>query len=136
MNFRNNSIYVQRQTNRLFCNYRDFIKTYVDNIIMFNKTLNKHIDHLIKIFSFFEHMNITIKFIKIYLNYSSITLLSQKINSLRLIIAKKKKIKNYIKISFFDYAEVIQIVFKTYQMNAKLRFLLRTTVEFAADSQN
>ena len=41
MNFRNNLIEVQRQINRLFRNYRDFVKIYVDDIMMFNKTLKR-----------------------------------------------------------------------------------------------
>ena len=76
MNFYNNSTYVQRQTNRLFHNYRDFVKVYVNDIMMFNKTLNEHINYLIKIFIFFERMNIAIKLIKIYFDYSSMTLLN------------------------------------------------------------
>ena len=76
MNFRNNSVYVQRQTNRLFYDYRNFVKIYVDNIMMFNKTLNEHINYLIKIFNLSERMNIAIKFIKIYFDYLSITLLN------------------------------------------------------------
>ena len=54
MNFCNNSAYVQRQTNRLLRDYCDFTKTYVVNIIIFNKTLNEHIKHLIKIFNLFK----------------------------------------------------------------------------------
>ena len=90
MNFRNSSIYVQRQTDRLLRDYRDFIKTYVNDIVMFNKTLNEHLKHLIKVFNLFERINIAIKFFKIYLDYSSVTLLNQKMNSLELIIAKEK----------------------------------------------
>ena len=69
MSFRNNTIYVQQQTNCLFYNYCDFIKTYVNNIIIFNKILNEHLNHLIKIFNLFKRMNIAIKFIRIYFNY-------------------------------------------------------------------
>ena len=54
MNFRNNSDYIQQQNNRLFRSYCNFVKVYVDNNIMYGKTLNIYINHLIKIFNSFE----------------------------------------------------------------------------------
>ena len=48
--FKNFSIYVQRKINTILRVYRVFVKTYVDNIIIFNKTLKKHLTHLREIF--------------------------------------------------------------------------------------
>ena len=61
MKFRNNSTYVQRQIDIILRDFRDFVRVYVNDIVMFNKTLEKHIEHLIKIFELFRKMNIVLK---------------------------------------------------------------------------
>ena len=47
---------------------------------------------------------------------------------------REEKVKIYIKTLFFDDVKILQIVFKTYRMNAKLCSLLRSIVEFIANS--
>ena len=46
MKYRNFQIYVQRQIDKLFYKYKHFVKTYVNNIIMFFQLLKKHFRHL------------------------------------------------------------------------------------------
>ena len=46
MNFKDSSLYVQRQTNNLFRLCKIFIKTYMNNIIIFSKILHEYIEHL------------------------------------------------------------------------------------------
>ena len=46
MKYRNSQIYVQKQIDKLLYEYKHFVKTYVDNIIMFFQSL--------KTFSSFE----------------------------------------------------------------------------------
>ena len=41
MNYKNSSAYVQRQINRLLKHMRPFVKTYVDDIVIFSKTKKK-----------------------------------------------------------------------------------------------
>ena len=43
MNFRNSSIYVQRKIDQLLRKYRVFAKIYVNDVIIFNKILKKHV---------------------------------------------------------------------------------------------
>ena len=90
MNFRNNSMYVQRQIDWLLRKYREFVRTYMNDIVIFNKTFDEHLFHLNIIFQLFKRMNIVIKSIKTYLNYFSIVLLNQKMNSLNFITIEKK----------------------------------------------
>ena len=90
MKFINSPTYVQRQINAILRVYREFVKVYVDDVIVFSQTLKKHIKHFTKIFVFFNQMNIVLKSFKIFLKYSSVSLLKQKIDSLRLTTAKKK----------------------------------------------
>ena len=99
MNFRNNSTYVQRQTDRLLRKYREFVRTYMNDIVIFNKTLDEHLFHLNIIFQLFKRMNIVIKSIKTYLNYFSIALLNQKMNNLNFITIEKK-LKVIFKLQF------------------------------------
>ena len=90
MRFRNSPTYVQRQINTILRDFRDFARAYVNDIVVFSKTLEKHIEHLIKIFELFRKMNIVLKFSKIYLEYPTVALLDQKIDSFELIIVEKK----------------------------------------------
>ena len=79
--------------------------------MIFNKTLNERIKYLIKIFNFFEQMNIAIKLNKMYFNYSSIILLNQKINSFEFINAKKK-LNIILKFRFFIILKLLKYYLK------------------------
>ena len=50
MKFKNFSIYVQKQTDFMLKNFRDFVKTYIDDIVFFFMSLNEHVKHLEKNF--------------------------------------------------------------------------------------
>jgi hypothetical protein len=50
MSYKNSSSYVQRQTNLMLKNLRDFVRAYMNDIVIFFKTLNDHLLHLKKIF--------------------------------------------------------------------------------------
>jgi hypothetical protein len=52
-----------------------FAKAYIDDVVVFNKSLKDHLEHLDKIFALFQIMNITLKATKIYLEYLIIVLL-------------------------------------------------------------
>ena len=90
MKFKNSFAHVQRQMNNYLRKYREFVKFYINDIVVFNKILKEHLHHLQKILNLFRKMNIILKSSKTFLNYSSIALLKQKIDSLKLIISKKK----------------------------------------------
>ena len=107
MNFRNNSTYVQRQIDRLLREYREFVRTYMNDIVIFNKTFDEHLFYLNIIFQLFKRMNIVIKSIKTYLNYFSIALLDQKINSLNFITIEKK-LKVISKLQFLNSLKLLK----------------------------
>ena len=90
MKYKKFFVYVQRQINRLLRFYRRFVKAYVNDIVIYSKTLKKHFIHFDKIFDMLDSNNISIKSKKTFIDYFTIHLLNQKINSLKLIIAKKK----------------------------------------------
>ena len=106
MKYKNFFVYVQRQINRLLRFYRRFVKTYVNDIVIYSKTLKKHFIHFRKIFDMLDSNNISIKSKKTFIDYFTIHLLNQKINSLKLIIAKKK-----LKIIFrFFFSKTLQLL--------------------------
>lgn len=90
MRFRNSLSYVQRQIDKLLRTLRDFARTYVDDIVIFFKTLEEHLKHLRKMFDLFKKKRISLSSIKSFLDYSFIQLLDQRVDNLRLITLEKK----------------------------------------------
>ena len=50
MKFKNFLVYVQRKIDTILRVYRVFVRIYVDDIIIFSKTLKKHLIHLREVF--------------------------------------------------------------------------------------
>ena len=90
MSFKNSSIYVQRKINVILRVYKIFVKVYVNDIIMFNKILKKHLFHLRQIFELLNFFDIRFSFKKSYLNYFIVTLLKQKVDVFDLTIVVDK----------------------------------------------
>jgi len=55
MNAKNLSSYVQRKIDNILRSYREFARVYINDIVIFSKTLNDHIDYLYLIFKFFRN---------------------------------------------------------------------------------
>ena len=53
MKYKKSLFYVQRQTNIMFKFFKHFIKTYMNDIIIYNKIFDEHLNHLRQIFDFF-----------------------------------------------------------------------------------
>ena len=90
MSCRNSIAYVQRQMNTLLRQFQSFAKIYIDDIMIRSKSLNEHIFHLRQIFLLFVKKNIDLNSIKIFLSYSKVTLLRQKVNALDLSIIENR----------------------------------------------
>ena len=88
--YRNFSTYVQRRIDVMLRSHRAFARAYVNDVMIFFNFLKEHLRHLNKIFKLFQHMNVAVKTSKIYLEYSFITLLNQKMNNLEFITTKNK----------------------------------------------
>lgn len=82
--------YVQRQIDGILREFRAFARAYVDDIVVFSKTLEEHLEHLRSIFQLFQKMNIALKPSKTYLGYPTVALLGQKVESLGLTTAEEK----------------------------------------------
>ena len=76
MKYIKSPVYVQRQINDILQKFCIFAYVYVNDIVIFNKILKKHLKHLQNVFQLFQKMNIALKFNKIYLKYFTIALLN------------------------------------------------------------
>ena len=79
--------------------YKKFSKIYINDIIIFFKILDEYMKHLRQIFRLFQQKHVNLIFIKSFLNYLLIILLSQRINSLNLLISKKKIVITFLQFS-------------------------------------
>ena len=75
MKYKNFLLYVQRQTNALLRSYYNFVRVYINNIIIFSHILENYINHLDQIFNLFRKKRMCLFFKKFFLNYSFIMLL-------------------------------------------------------------
>lgn len=90
MGCRNLIAYVQRRMDRLLHESWEFVKAYIDDVIVRSKTFNDHILHLRKVFTLFTAHNVSIKLSKTFLGYIEVDLLGQRVNSIGLSTAKSK----------------------------------------------
>ena len=77
MNYKNSSAYVQRQINRILKHHRNFAKAYVNDIVIFSKSLTKHTAHLKQVFDVLIQSNISINFNKTFFDFFSVKFLDQ-----------------------------------------------------------
>ena len=73
-----------------FLKNHPYARTYIDDVVVFNDSLNEHLIHFFRIFAMFENRNITLKTSKTYFEYFSISLLKQKVDSLNLATFAEK----------------------------------------------
>ncbi len=90
MGYRNSPPYVQRQMDRILRPYRDFARGYVDDIVVYSRTLEDHLHHLSQVFALFQGLGISLEPTKSYLGYPSVTLLGQRVDGLGLSTAEEK----------------------------------------------
>ena len=64
----------------------------MNNIIVFSKTLSKHLNHLKKMFILFRQKKISLNFKKSFLGYFFVILLEQRVDFLNLFTFEKKLI--------------------------------------------
>ena len=90
MGYKGSPPYVQRQTDKLLRPYRDFAKAYVDDMIVFSKTLEEHLQHLRTLFQLFRDRRISLSPTKSFLGYPTVILLGQRVDSLGLTTSEEK----------------------------------------------
>ena len=100
MGYKNSPAYVQRQIDRLLRRF-SFARAYVDDVVIYSKTLEEHVQHLRQVFNLFVDSGISVNPSKAFLGYPSVQLLGQKVDSLGLWTAEDK-LKAISKLAFPD----------------------------------
>ena len=67
-----------------------FVRAYIDDIVIFSVMLKEHLQHLHKVFNVLTEKNICLSLKKSYLDYFSVKLLDQRVNTLELVTAVDK----------------------------------------------
>ena len=98
--FKNSSLYVQRQIDESLRFHRNFVRAYVNDIIIFSKIFEKYLNHLHIIFELLDFKDITFSSKKSFFNYFTVIFLNQKMNAFDLI-ATKNKIDVIFRLNFF-----------------------------------
>ena len=80
--------------------YYNFVRYYINNIIIFLKTIQKHIKYLKIIFDLFFKKFIKLKLKKLFIDYSSVILLNYQINSF-ILFKVEEKITTIYNLEFF-----------------------------------
>src|SRR6266498_3068185 len=70
--------------------YRDYVRYYIDDIVIFFKIFEQYIEYFNTIFELFDALKITFKNVKIYLDYLSIILLEQRVDGFGISYTKKR----------------------------------------------
>ena len=90
MGYRGSPAYMQRIIDRILRPFRAFCRAYVDDIVIFSTSLEKHIKHLNLVFQALSEMNIHLAPAKAFLGYPSMQLLGQHVNALGLATSEDK----------------------------------------------
>ena len=64
--------------------FKDFIKVFIDNIIIFSRILIEYLSYLRQIFELFRNRRVSLLLIKLFINYFSIILLNQRVDKLNI----------------------------------------------------
>ena len=100
MKYRNSSAYVQKQIDKILRYYQQFAKTYVNNIVIFSKTLQKHVTHLRQIFKVLIQNNISINSFKNFWNVFFVSFLKQHVTLLK-PSTDEQKLQTIINLIFY-----------------------------------
>ena len=72
MNFKSSLLYVQRIINKELKSFKNFVKVYIDDLIIFSKNFELHIKHFRKLFQLLKKLKIIINLKKTFLNYLNV----------------------------------------------------------------
>src|SRR5205809_2277926 len=77
-------------TNKILQSYRDFAQLYINDLIIFSKTLKNHKKHFSIIFFLFNRFEISLNKVKTYFRYLFIIFLNQQVNKFDMTTSKKQ----------------------------------------------
>lgn len=90
MGYKGSPPYVQRQTDALLRPLRAFVRAFVDDIIIFSRSLAEHESHLRQLFQLLRERRASLAPGKSFIGFPSVTLLGQKVDSLGMSTSEEK----------------------------------------------
>jgi len=84
MGYRNSVQYVQRNIDTILREHRSYARAYIDDIVIFSRTFEEHIQHLKRVFAALQKHRIHLSAKKSFLVFPSVQLLGQKVDALGL----------------------------------------------------
>ena len=102
------SSYAQHMMNMIFRFHKFFTHYYINDIIIFLKTLKNHFKNLNIVFNLFDELKIILKEVKTHLDYSSIILLNQWVDDFGMT-SLKKQIAALWDLSFLETLKDLEI---------------------------
>ena len=81
---------MQQQTDKILQKHYAYAKAYINNIIIFFKTLAEYLKHLQQVFTTLQDHRVVLRPKKSFLEYSSVSLLNQWVNSLGMSTSAEK----------------------------------------------
>ena len=90
MGYKGSPPYVQRQTDALLRPLRAFVRAFVDDIIIFSRTLAEHVSHLRQLFQLLREKRASLAPTKSFLGFPSVNLLGQRVDSLGMSTSEEK----------------------------------------------
>ena len=109
MGFKNSPPYVQRQIERILRKQGcwKFARAFVDDVVIFSKSLEEHLEHLDCVFAAFDEMNLTLSGKKCFLGFPSIELLGQHVNRLG-VSTSQQKLEAIAKLKFPTHVKELE----------------------------
>ena len=90
MEYKRLLLYMQQQTDKILQKHCVYTKIYIDNIIIFFNTLAEYFEHFWQVFITFQDCRVVLRSKKSFLEYSSVSLFNQQVNSLSMLTLAEK----------------------------------------------
>ena len=90
MGYRNSPAHAQRTIDRILREHRPYARAYINDIVIFSRTLEEHLEHLRALFQQLLDFNICLSPKKSFLAYPSVHLLGQRVDALGLATDEEK----------------------------------------------
>jgi hypothetical protein len=90
MGYKNSPAYAQRMIDNLLRPCQSFARAYMDDIVIFSRSIEDHIRHLQAVFQLLRKYHISLKPEKAFIGYPSVQLLGQKVDSFGLTTSEEK----------------------------------------------
>lgn len=90
MGFKNSCAYVQRFMDRRLYIYRQFVKAFIDDIVIYSDTEHEHLEHLRRVLTLLREIGLSLSAKKSFLGYPSVELLGHRVDGLGMATTEQR----------------------------------------------